>query len=98
MAVAVKTRLAEDFRKYGMELVDFYINRITPPEEVQRMIDERSGMAAVGNLDQFLKFKAAKALGDAATSGGALASGAAAGMGVGVGAAPLASEIGRAHV
>ena len=85
MAVAVKTRVAEDFRKYGMELVDFYINRITPPEEVQRMIDERSGMGAVGNLDQFLKFKAAKAMGDAATSGG-LGSGAAAGMGVGVGA------------
>jgi membrane protease subunit (stomatin/prohibitin family) len=84
MAVAVKTRVAEDFRKYGMELVDFYINRITPPEEVQRMIDERSGMGAVGNLDQFLKFKAAKAMGDAATSG--LGSGAAAGMGVGLGA------------
>ena len=85
MAVAVKTRVAEDFRKYGMELVDFFINRITPPEEVQRMIDERSGMGAVGNLDQFLKFKAAKAVGDAATSG-ALGSGAGAGMGVGVGA------------
>ena len=85
MAVAVKTRVAEDFRKYGMELVDFFINRITPPEDVQRMIDERSGMGAVGNLDQFLKFKAAKAMGDAATSGGA-GSGAAAGMGVGVGA------------
>jgi len=84
MAVAVKTRLAEDVRKYGMELVDFYINRITPPEDVQRMIDERSGMGAVGNLDQFLKFKAAKAMGDAATSG--LGSGAAAGMGVGLGA------------
>ena len=82
MAVAVKTRVAEDFRKYGMELVDFYINRITPPEEVQRMIDERSGMGAVGNLDQFLKFKAAKAMGDAATAAG----GAAGGMGVGVGA------------
>ena len=85
MAVAVKTRVADDFRKYGIELVDFYINRITPPEEVERMIDERSGMGAVGNLDQFLMFKAAKAIGDAATSGG-LASGAAAGMGVGVGA------------
>jgi membrane protease subunit (stomatin/prohibitin family) len=85
MAVAVKTRVAEDFRKYGMELVDFFINRITPPEEVQRMIDERSGMGAVGNLDQFLKFKAAKAMGDAATSS-ALGSGAGAGMGVGVGA------------
>jgi membrane protease subunit (stomatin/prohibitin family) len=85
MAVAVKTRVAQDFRKYGMELVDFYINRITPPEDVQRMIDERSGMGAVGNLDQFLKFKAAKAMGDAATSGG-LGGGAGAGLGVGVGA------------
>jgi membrane protease subunit (stomatin/prohibitin family) len=36
MAVAVKTRLSEDFRKYGIELVDLFINRITPPEEVQR--------------------------------------------------------------
>jgi membrane protease subunit (stomatin/prohibitin family) len=87
MSVAVKTRLTEDFRKYGIELVDFYINRITPPEDVQKMIDERAGMAAVGDLDKFLKFKAAKAMGDAATSGGVLGGGGAAeGMGLGVGA------------
>jgi membrane protease subunit (stomatin/prohibitin family) len=70
MAVNVKTRLTEDFKKYGMELVDFYINRITPPEDVQKMIDERSGMQAVGDLDKFFKYKAAKAMGDAATLGG----------------------------
>jgi membrane protease subunit (stomatin/prohibitin family) len=88
MAVAVRTRLTEDFRKYGMELVDFYINRITPPEAVQKMIDERAGMAAVGNLDGFLKYKVAKAVGDAATSGSGLLGGgeASAGMGMGVGA------------
>lgn len=87
MGVAVKNRLIGDFRKYGMEMVDFYINRITPPEEVQKMIDERSGMAAVGDLDQFFKFKAAKAIGDAAKPGGALGGGeAAGGMGIGVGA------------
>jgi membrane protease subunit (stomatin/prohibitin family) len=85
MAVAVKTRLADDFRKYGMELRDFYINRITPPEEVQKMIDERSSLAAVGDLDKFLKFKAAKALGDAATAGGVLGGQAGAGLGLGVG-------------
>ncbi len=85
MGVVVKARLSNDFRKYGIELVDFYINRVTPPEEVQKMIDERSGMAAVGDLDQFLKFKAAKAIGDAA-SGGPLGGGAAGGMGIGVGA------------
>jgi len=88
MAVAVKTRLTEDFRKYGIEMADFYINRITPPDDVQKMIDERSGMAAVGDLDSFLKYKAAKALGDAAASGGGLPGGgnASAGMGLGIGA------------
>ena len=87
MGVAVKTRLTEDFRKYGMELVDFFINRITPPEDVQKMIDERSGMAAVGDLDSFFKYKAAKALGDAAASGGGMQGGSAgAGMGLGLGA------------
>ena len=87
MAVEVKTRLTEDFHKYGMEMIDFYINRITPPEDVQKMIDERAGMAAVGDLDRFFKFKAAKALGDAALSGGAAGGNtAAAGMGLGAGA------------
>jgi len=91
MGVAVKTRLTTDFRKYGMELVDFFINRITPPENVQKMMDERAGMQAVGDLDKFFKFKAAKAMGDAATGGGSglLGGGggdAAAGMGLGVGA------------
>jgi membrane protease subunit (stomatin/prohibitin family) len=88
MGVAVKTRLTEDFRKYGIELVDFYINRITPPEEVQKMIDERAGMAAVGDIEKFMKYKAAKALGDAATSGGGapgMGLGLGAGMGAGVG-------------
>jgi membrane protease subunit (stomatin/prohibitin family) len=85
MAVAVKTRLTEDFNKYGMELADFYINRVTPPEDVQKMIDERSGMQAVGNLDDFFRYKAAKAMGDAAVSGGG-AAGAASGMGMGIGA------------
>jgi membrane protease subunit (stomatin/prohibitin family) len=68
-------------------MVDFYINRITPPEDVERMIDERSSMGAVGDLDRFLKFKAAKAMGDAAQgTGGGPGNGAAAGVGVGVGA------------
>lgn len=88
IGVAVKTRLADDFHRYGLELIDFFINAITPPPEVQKMIDERSGMAAVGNLDDFLKFKAAKALGDAATgvgSGGAAAGGLGMGVGAGLG-------------
>ena len=86
IGVAVKTRLQDDFRRYGLDLIDFFINAITPPPEVQRMLDERSGMAAVGNLDDFFKFKAAKALGDAAAGVGATGGQAAGGMGLGLGA------------
>ncbi len=85
IGVAVKTRLQDDFRRYGLDLIDFFINAITPPPEVQRMLDERSGMAAVGNLDDFFKFKAAKALGDAAAGVGAAGGQAAGGMGAGFG-------------
>lgn len=81
---ALKARVKDDFAKYGLELVDFFINAITPPEEVQKIIDERSGMAAVGNMGSYMQFKAAKSMEEAAknTSG----SGAATGMGFGVGA------------
>jgi membrane protease subunit (stomatin/prohibitin family) len=87
MASAVKNRLIEDFNKYGMQLSDFFINSITPPEDVQKMLDERSGMEAVGDLDKFFKYKAAKAIGDAAQQpGGVQGNTAAAGMGLGLGA------------
>jgi len=88
LAVEIKERLVGDFRAYGMELENFYLSSITPPPEVQKMIDERSGIAAVGDLDGFFKFKAAKAMGDAAASGGdgGAGSAAAGGMGIGVGA------------
>ncbi|MBW1873367.1 MAG: SPFH domain-containing protein, partial [Deltaproteobacteria bacterium] len=84
IGAGTKTRLKDDFGKYGMALEDFIINAITPPEEVQKKIDERSGMAAMGNLDDYMKYKAAQALHDAAKAegGGGMA---AAGMGAGVG-------------
>lgn len=71
------TELAEDFKgivrgeftKYGLELVDFYIASITPPDEVAKMIDERSGMEAVGGIDRFMKYQMAKGLGNSGTAG-----------------------------
>jgi membrane protease subunit (stomatin/prohibitin family) len=86
MAVAVKTRLTEDFRKYGLELVDLFINRITPPEAVQKVMDERTGMGAVGDLNQFLKFKVAQAVTGGSGNGAAPAGDVASGLGLGLGA------------
>jgi len=82
LAAKFKQIVSGEFDKYGLELVDFYISSITPPEEVAKMIDQRSGMEAVGDLDKFLKFEMAKGLG---VPGGAAAAGSGMGMAAGVG-------------
>jgi membrane protease subunit (stomatin/prohibitin family) len=84
LGVTVKSRLVADFAKYGIELVDFFVGRITPPEDVQRVLDERTGMAAVGDIDAYLKFKAAQAL-DGVARNNASAGGLALGVGAGLG-------------
>lgn len=88
LAMGLKVRVADDFGKFGIELVDLFLGAITPPEEVQKVIDERSGMAAAGDLNAYMKFKMAKAMGDAATAGGdggTVGAGLGAGMGAGIG-------------
>ncbi len=83
LAGRFKSIITDEFGKYGLELVDFYIASITPPDEVSQMIDQRSGMEAIGDLDKFLKFEMAKGIGTAGGPGGAGAGmGVAAGVGV----------------
>ena len=87
LAVGLKARVADDFNKYGIELVDLFLGAITPPEEVQKIIDERSGMGALGDMNAYMKFKAARAMGDiAAQPGGGAGSTVGAGVGLGLGA------------
>ena len=91
LAMGLKARVADDFGKYGIELVDLFMGAITPPEEVQKMIDERSGMGALGDMNNYMKFKTARAIGDAAQqpgggAGGTVGAGLGLGMGAGLGA------------
>ena len=65
-----RAKLAEEFNKYGLELVDFFISAITPPEEVQKAIDARSAMGAVGDLGNFMRFQAAQSMAKLAEQGG----------------------------
>lgn len=85
LAIAARARVEGDFARYGIELTDFFIASITPPEEVQRVIDERSGMGAVGNVDAYLRFKAAQAVEKASENPGGASSGMTMGMGAGFG-------------
>tara|TARA_B110001469_G_C9632109_1_gene316336 strand:- start:537 stop:1517 length:981 start_codon:yes stop_codon:yes gene_type:complete len=86
LSTIIKSNLQAEFSGLGLSLHDFYLNSISVPEDVQVMIDQRSGMAAIGNMDEFMKYKVAMSLQDAAQneSGGMGAMvGAGAGLGMG---------------
>lgn len=82
LAAEFKARVINEFAKYGLELIDFYISSITPPDDVGKLIDQRSGMEAIGDLDRFLKFEMARGLGGSGVASGA---GQTIGMAAGVG-------------
>jgi membrane protease subunit (stomatin/prohibitin family) len=86
LSMGLKARVHDDFAKYGIELVDLFMGAITPPEEVQKMIDERSGMGALGDMNAYMKFKTARAIGDAAQQPGGAGGTVGAGLGIGMGA------------
>jgi len=48
--------------KYGLEMPTFVIENVSVPPEVEQSIDKRSSMAAVGNLNDFVKFQMAQGL------------------------------------
>jgi membrane protease subunit (stomatin/prohibitin family) len=87
VADSARAVLAEPFRRYGLELTSFQISAITPPDEVMARIDERSGMAALGDMGTYTQFKTAEAIGDAANNPGMAGdmTGAGVGLGAGVG-------------
>jgi membrane protease subunit (stomatin/prohibitin family) len=75
-------RLEEDFSHFGIGLAGLYISSITPPEEVQRAIDDKSRLGVFDDMNRLLKMKAAMALEKVAEQQGE--AGAGVGMGLGV--------------
>lgn len=56
--------------KYGIEMPTLVVENISVPPEVEQVIDKRSGMSAIGNLNDYVKFQMAEAIGRGDTSGG----------------------------
>jgi excisionase family DNA binding protein len=61
--------------KYGLEISSFIVENVSVPAEVEQAIDKRSSMAAVGNLNDYVKFQMAEGM--AKGEGGGTASSAA---------------------
>lgn len=85
ISAAVKAKLVDDFSAVGIDLKQFFLLSISPTEETQKAIDERAAMGAIGDMQRYLQFKAARAMGAAAESGGEAGGAAATGVGFGAG-------------
>ncbi len=48
--------------KYGLQVTSFVVENVSVPPEVEQAIDKRSSMAAVGNLNDYVKFQMAQGL------------------------------------
>jgi excisionase family DNA binding protein len=57
--------------KYGLEVASFIVENVSVPPEVETAIDKRSSMAAVGNLNDYVKFQMAQGMEKGGGSGGA---------------------------
>lgn len=91
---ASKIKLSERFTAFGFELVDFYIENLSLPEDVEKTLDTRSSMGIMGDkMGTFTQYQAAMAMRDAAQneSGGNLA-GAGIGLGTGLGMAGIFTD------
>ena len=71
--------------KYGLELGSFIVENVSVPEEVEKAIDKRSSMAAIGNLNDYVKFQMAESLGKGDAAGGVAGSAAQLGAGLALG-------------
>jgi len=73
-----------------LQLKQIFIESISAPEETLKAIDERAAMGAIGDMQKYLQFKAALAMGDAAKAsgegGGGMSEGLGLGAGIGMGA------------
>jgi len=81
LSIELQKRLTLDFAHFGLRLSHLYITSITPPEEVQKAIDDQSRMNVIRDMEKFVKLKAASAMEKAAEN----QSEAGAGMGMGIG-------------
>src|SRR5918999_105494 len=48
--------------KYGLALASFIVENVSVPADVEQAIDKRSSMAAIGNLNDYVKFQMAQGM------------------------------------
>jgi membrane protease subunit (stomatin/prohibitin family) len=88
LTMGVRAKADEEFAARGVTLTSVYVEYIGPTEETAKAIDEAASMGALGDMNAYMQFQAARAMRDAAQQpGGGAGTGVGLGAGVGMGAA-----------
>ena len=77
--------------KYGIEVGSFLVENVSVPAEVEGAIDKRSSMAAIGNLNDYVKFQMAEAMAKGGDGGGMASTAAQLGAGLAMGQQMMAA-------
>ena len=82
LAKLVTTAIAPQVAEYGLTLPEFYIENISLPEEVEKALDKRTSVGIAGDLNKYMQFSAAEAMGKPGSAGDAMTAGMGAAMGM----------------
>ncbi|MFN8258046.1 MAG: SPFH domain-containing protein [Bacteroidales bacterium] len=63
-------KLGTEFNEYGLEITKFLISSISLPEDLQKKLDEGTGVNMLGDLNKYSQMKTADALSNAANNPG----------------------------
>ena len=74
--------IAPTIAGYGLTLPEFYIENISLPEEVEKALDKRTSVGLAGDLNKYMQFSAAEAMGKPGSAGDAMTAGMGAAMGM----------------
>jgi membrane protease subunit (stomatin/prohibitin family) len=91
IAAGLAGNLSAALVELGIRIPLFVIENISLPPDVEAVLDKRTSIGVIGNLDDYTRFQAANAIEDAAAN----PSGGNSGMGIGVGVA-LGQQVGAA--
>ena len=82
----IVSQVSPTLAEYGLSMPEFYIENISLPPSVEAVMDKRTSMGIVGDLNKYTQFAAAEAMGAAAqNTNSAMGAGMGAGIGAGMG-------------
>lgn len=81
----VGKEIAAQLAEYGLSMPELYIENISLPPAVEEVMDKRSSMGVIGNLNEYMQFQAAEALGRDGGGAAAIQAGLGAGLGMQIG-------------